>query len=57
MLYYLDNWESVSPGIFDIGPFAGGPQQMLQQVFRQAHGLNENYGRELMDSRYRRFLD
>ena len=22
MLYYLDNWESVAPGAFDVGPFA-----------------------------------
>jgi uncharacterized protein (DUF1800 family) len=49
MLYYLDNWESMAPGIFDIGPFAGPPQQMVQQLSRQAHGLNENYGRELME--------
>ena len=22
MLYYLDNWESVAPGTFEVGPFA-----------------------------------
>ena len=22
MLYYLDNWESVAPGSFEVGPFA-----------------------------------
>jgi uncharacterized protein (DUF1800 family) len=53
MLYYLDNWESMSPDSRDriqVGPLAlgfnlppgiGGP--------RQDHGLNENYGRELME--------
>ena len=49
MLYYLDNWESMSPDVFDIGPFAGPAQQVVQQVQRQARGLNENYGRELME--------
>ena len=51
MLYYLDNWESISPNAFDafqVGPFAAG--QNLAQIFsRQAHGLNENYGREVME--------
>ena len=51
MLYYLDNWESISPNAFDafqVGPFATGPN--LMQVFgRQARGLNENYGREVME--------
>jgi uncharacterized protein (DUF1800 family) len=51
MLYYLDNWESVSPNAFDafqVGPFATGPNPA--QVFgRLAHGLNENYGREVME--------
>jgi uncharacterized protein (DUF1800 family) len=51
MLYYLDNWESISPNAFDsfqVGPFAAG--QNLTQIFsRQAHGLNENYGREVME--------
>src|SRR5215469_15880240 len=53
MLYYLDNWESMSPDVFQVGPFAAGsfgfasgPQQFLA---RQAHGLNENYGRELLE--------
>jgi uncharacterized protein (DUF1800 family) len=49
MLYYLDNWESMSPDVFDIGPFAGPAQQVMQQAQRQARGLNENYGRELME--------
>ena len=51
MLYYLDNWESMAPGgleKFQVGPFATGPN--LMQVFsRQAHGLNENFGREVME--------
>jgi uncharacterized protein (DUF1800 family) len=50
MLTYLDNWESMGPDVFDVGPFApprfsNGPPAF----FRQAHGLNENYGRELME--------
>jgi uncharacterized protein (DUF1800 family) len=57
MLYYLDNWESVAPGAFDVGPFApsranvnGVPNALLLSPFgRQAHGLNENYGREVME--------
>ena len=54
MLYYLDNWQSMSadaPDRIEVGPFAGNVNQI--QVFplaaRQAHGLNENYGRELME--------
>jgi uncharacterized protein (DUF1800 family) len=57
MLYYLDNWESVAPGAFNIGPFApiratvnGVPNSIVPQgLARQAHGLNENYGREVME--------
>ena len=50
MLYYLDNWESMSPDAFDIGPFAPRPGQACRIRSRaQAHGLNENYGRELME--------
>jgi uncharacterized protein (DUF1800 family) len=49
MLYYLDNWESMSPDVFQIGPFAPGPFTPAQQLARQAHGLNENYGRELLE--------
>jgi uncharacterized protein (DUF1800 family) len=59
MLYYLDNWESMSGDVFDAGPFAP-PAFINGAVFRpglgrppflarQAHGLNENYGRELME--------
>jgi uncharacterized protein (DUF1800 family) len=49
MLYYLDNWESMSPDVFQIGPFAPGPFQTAQQLARQARGLNENYGREVLE--------
>jgi uncharacterized protein (DUF1800 family) len=49
MLYYLDNWESMSPDVFQIGPFAPGPFAAQQQLARQSHGLNENYGRELLE--------
>ncbi len=49
MLYYLDNFESVSPGAFAIGPFAGAAGNLAQQLSRQARGINENYGRELME--------
>jgi uncharacterized protein (DUF1800 family) len=57
MLYYLDNWESVAPGAFEVGPFApnrlnlnGVPNALvLSPLSRQAHGLNENYGREVME--------
>jgi uncharacterized protein (DUF1800 family) len=49
MLYYLDNWESMSPEAFEIGPFAGPPGNAAQQLQRMARGLNENYGRELLE--------
>jgi uncharacterized protein (DUF1800 family) len=52
MLYYLDNWESISPNAFDsfqVGPFAVGQPNLSQVFSRQAHGLNENYGREVME--------
>jgi uncharacterized protein (DUF1800 family) len=57
MLYYLDNWESVAPNAFDVGPFAprrgtvnGVPNSILPGPFgRFVHGLNENYGREIME--------
>jgi uncharacterized protein (DUF1800 family) len=53
MLYYLDNWQSMSTDADDrmqVGPFAR-PMIFNQPpiVNRQAHGLNENYGRELME--------
>jgi uncharacterized protein (DUF1800 family) len=49
MLHYLDNWESMSPEAFEIGPFAGPPGNVAQQLQRMARGLNENYGRELLE--------
>jgi len=57
MLYYLDNWDSMAPGSFEVGPFApvrgtvnGVPNSILPLFGRQqAHGLNENYGREVME--------
>src|SRR5262252_9972682 len=39
MLFYLDNWLSVSPN----GAFTRMPANARR------HGLNENYGRELME--------
>jgi uncharacterized protein (DUF1800 family) len=57
MLYYLDNWESVAPDTFGVGPFAprrgnfnGVPNSIIPNgLQRLAHGLNENYGREIME--------
>lgn len=57
MLYYLDNWESVAPDSFSVGPFAprrgtlnGVPNSIIPNgLQRLAHGLNENYGREIME--------
>lgn len=37
MLYYLDNWQSV------------GPQSLAATRRANGHGLNENYGRELLE--------
>ena len=39
MLFYLDNWQSVGPG--------APPAAQCQR--RRARGLNENYGRELLE--------
>jgi uncharacterized protein (DUF1800 family) len=57
MLYYLDNWESVAPASFEVGPFApqrgflnGVPNSIIPNgLGRLSHGLNENYGREVME--------
>jgi uncharacterized protein (DUF1800 family) len=49
MLYYLDNWESVAPGAFEVGPFAPRKGAVNRTRDRLAHGLNENYGREVME--------
>jgi uncharacterized protein (DUF1800 family) len=42
MLFYLDNWQSVSPESVQQRRFA-------KQKAKQARGLNENYARELME--------
>jgi uncharacterized protein (DUF1800 family) len=57
MLYYLDNWQSVGPDSFSVGPFAprrgnvnGVPNSIIPNgLQRLVHGLNENYGREVME--------
>ncbi len=49
MLYYLDNWSSMAGEVFNVGPFAQGPFGGNNFLAQQAHGLNENYGRELME--------
>ena len=57
MLYYLDNWESVAPDAFNVGPFAprrgivnGVPNSIIPNgLQRLSRGLNENYGREIME--------
>jgi uncharacterized protein (DUF1800 family) len=49
MLFYLDNWQSVSPERaqeFGRGRFA---RQRAKQKGKQSRGLNENYARELME--------
>jgi len=57
MLFYLDNWLSADPNTpqriayarpVRRGPFGLPPQQQQQQQKRE-YGLNENYGRELME--------
>jgi len=57
MLYYLDNWESTAPDSFNVGPFAprrgfvnGVPNSIIPNgLQRLSRGLNENYGREIME--------
>ena len=44
MLFYLDNWQSVDPNL----PVTGKPGQP-QNAKRERKGLNENYGRELLE--------
>jgi uncharacterized protein (DUF1800 family) len=46
MLFYLDNWQSVSPDRAQERRFA---KQLAKQKGKQARGLNENYARELME--------
>jgi uncharacterized protein (DUF1800 family) len=43
MLFYLDNWQSVSPDQ------AQQNRRFAKQKAKQARGLNENYARELME--------
>ncbi len=40
MLFYLDNWESVAPGV---------SRRPARSTGRPVRGLNENYGRELLE--------
>ena len=65
MLFYLDNWMSVGPNspqamgapehpMRGYGPYGRPrgpryPQQQNQSAKRKANGLNENYGRELLE--------
>ncbi len=53
MMFYLDNWLSVGPDSESaLGIPAhprGGPQGRPKGKGKQASGLNENYGRELME--------
>ena len=44
MLFYLDNFQSVSPDAN-----RGGARRMLNQPQQQRRGINENYARELME--------
>src|SRR5687767_4476249 len=44
MLFYLDNFQSVSPDAN-----GGGARRMLNQPQQQRRGINENYARELME--------
>lgn len=50
MLFYLDNFESVTPNVDRrAGRNARNVQNAPQQARRQNRGLNENYARELME--------
>ena len=57
MLFYLDNWLSVGPNSAQAlgipvhpGPnWRGFPQQAQRRNPKRTSGLNENYGRELME--------
>jgi uncharacterized protein (DUF1800 family) len=46
LLFYLDNWQSVSP---ELGQRDINQRAKLRAKAKQARGLNENYARELMD--------
>jgi uncharacterized protein (DUF1800 family) len=47
MLFYLDNFQSVSPNANQRRP--GGLLQQLRPQQQQRRGINENYARELME--------
>jgi uncharacterized protein (DUF1800 family) len=52
MMFYLDNWLSVGPDseiALGIAPHRHGPPGRPKGKGKQASGLNENYGRELME--------
>ncbi len=55
MLFYLDNWLSVGPNAAENtlpprrGPFGFGPGSAAMKPNSERRGLNENYGRELME--------
>ncbi len=52
MMFYLDNWLSVGPDseiALGIAPHRYGPPGRPKGKGKQASGLNENYGRELME--------
>jgi uncharacterized protein (DUF1800 family) len=57
MLFYLDNWLSVGPNSMKAlgipagrpyGPY-GYPRRLPKRNAKQSSGLNENYGRELLE--------
>jgi uncharacterized protein (DUF1800 family) len=51
MLFYLDNWQSMGANPLQNLPGRGRrlPPQMQKQLKQPARGLNENYGRELLE--------
>jgi uncharacterized protein (DUF1800 family) len=50
MLFYLDNWQNVSPDRAQQGRFGRQfAKQLAKQKAKQSRGLNENYARELME--------
>ena len=55
MLFYLDNWQSAAPARLDPrapsrrGAQREGGRELMMEAQRRRRGLNENYGRELME--------
>jgi uncharacterized protein (DUF1800 family) len=56
MLFYLDNWQSATPAHLESPALSrrraqgeGGRRMLAMEPPRQRRGLNENYGRELME--------